>query len=143
MSDLTFEGQSFTLASKVGLMPLMKFAHIARQGVDANDMEGLVAIYDMLRNVIADEDWERFESHATTVRADGDDLMGLVQQAIQAISERPTERPSDSSDGPQTTSDSSAGDSSSRVIRRLEEQGRPSLALMVQQAQEQGSRASA
>lgn len=143
MSDLTFEGQSFALASKVGLMPLMKFAHIARQGVDANDMEGLVAIYDMLRNVIADEDWERFESHATTVRADGDDLMGLVQQAIQAISERPTERPSDSSDGPQTTSDSSAGDSSSRVIRRLEEQGRPSLALMVQQAQEQGSRASA
>ncbi|NUQ32421.1 MAG: hypothetical protein HOP99_06335 [Dermatophilaceae bacterium] len=143
MSDLTFEGQSFALASKVGLMPLMKFAHIARQGVDANDMEGLVAIYDMLRNVIADEDWERFESHATTVRADGDDLMGLVQQAIQAISERPTERPSDSSDGPQTTSVSSAGDSSSRVIRRLEEQGRPSLALMVQQAQEQGSRASA
>lgn len=140
---LTFEGRTFRLAGKVGLMPLMKFAHLAKQDVDANEMEGLVAIYDLLRSVIADEDWAGFEEHASLMRADGDDLMDVVTQAIEAISARPTDRPSDSSAGPSTTSPSSAESSSSQVIRRLEEQGRPSIALMVQQAEEFGSRASA
>jgi hypothetical protein len=143
VSDLQFEGQSFALATKVGLMPLMRFAHLAQKGIDAADMDGLVAIYDLLRNVIADEDWGRFEEHASVTRADGDDLLEVVKQAMAAISERPTDRPSDSSDGPQATSDSSADVSSSPVIHRLEQEGRPSIALMVQQAQEQGSRASA
>ena len=136
---LTFEGKPFKVAPKVGLMPLMKFAKLAKQGVDASDMDGLAAIYDLLRSVIADEDWDRFEDHAALVRADGDDLMAVVSQAVEVISQRPTARPSDSSDGPSNASDSSAGDSSSRVIHRLEEQGRPSLALMVKQAE--GSRA--
>lgn len=123
-------------------MPLMRFAHLAQKGIDSNDMDGLVAIYDLLRAVIADEDWRRFEEHASVTRADGDDLLAVVKQAMALISERPTVRPSDSSDGPPATNVSSAGDSSSRVIHRLEQEGRPSLALMVQQ-REQASRVSA
>lgn len=141
MAELAWQGASFAVADKVGLMPLLKFAHLSKKGVDANDMEGLSAIYDLLRSVIADDAWDRFEEHATVVRADGDDLMEVVSQAIEVISARPTDGPSDSSDGPQTVSESSADDSSSRVMHRLEQEGRPSLALMVQQAQ--GSRASA
>lgn len=140
---LTFAGKPFKVADKLGLMPLLRFAHLAKQGVDSDDMEGLVAIYDLLVNVIAPEDWEAFEQHAVDVRAEGDDLMLVVTQAIEMISSRPTERPSVSSDGPGRTSPSSPGDSSSRVIRRLEKEGRPSIALMVRQAQEHVSRASA
>lgn len=136
MAEVEFEGATFQLADKVGLMPLMRFAHVARSGVDANDMAGLAAIYEMLQSVIVDEDWERFEEHATKVRADGDDLNEVVKQAIELISQRPTEGPSDSSDGPKLTSVSSADDSSSRVIHRLEQEGRPSVALMVQRAQQ-------
>ena len=120
---LSFEGASFRVASKVGLMPLMKFAHLAKKGIDASDMDGLDAIYQLLRAVIADDEWDRFEDHASSVRADGDDLMGVVSQAIEVISQRPTARPSDSSDGPPVTSVSSADDSSLRVIGRLEGQG--------------------
>lgn len=142
MSDLTFHGEGFRLADRIGLMPLMRFAHVARKGVDSNDMEGLAAIYDMLQVVFADDDeWVRFEELATRVRADGDELMGVVKDAMQVISERPTSEPSDSSDGPPITSGSSAGGSSSPVIDRLQESGRPDLALIVDQAQR--SRASA
>lgn len=142
-ASLTFEGRSFRVADKVGLMPLMKFAHLAKQGVDANNQDGLVALFDLLRSVIADEAWSAFEEHASLVRATGDELLEVVKDAIAVIAQRPTVRPSDSSDGPPTTKDTSAVGSSSRVIHRLESEGRPSLALMVQQAQEHGSRASA
>lgn len=140
---ITFAGKPFRVAEKVGLMPLLKFAHLAKLGVDGDDMEGLVAIYDLLVNVIDPVDWDAFEQHSIEVRASGDDLMEVVTQAIQAITARPTVRPSDSSDGPARTKDSSPDDSSSRVIRRLEKEGRPSIALMVRQAQEHGSRVSA
>lgn len=143
MPEIQFEGESFELASKVGLMPMMRFAHLAQKGLDSNDMEGLAAIYDLLRAVIADDAWGRFQEHAVATRADGDDLLAVVSQAVATISERPTNRPADSSDGPTTTSPSSAGGSSSRVVRRLEEQGRSDLALLVQNSQEFGSRASA
>lgn len=140
---LTFAGKPFKVADKLGLMPLLRFAHLAKQGVDSDDMEGLVAIYDLLVNVIAPEDWEAFEQHAVDVRAEGEALMAVVTQAIGLIAQRPTERPSDSSDGSPTTRGSSTDDSSSRVIRRLEKEGRPSIALMVRQAQEHASRVSA
>ena len=135
MSELTFSGETFRLADKVGLMPLMRFAHVSRRGVDSNDMEGLAAIYDLLKQCLADEEWDRFEDHATDVRADGDDLLAVVSQAIEAIAARPTSEPSDSSDGPTHTSGSSADGSSSPVIARLVERGRPDLAVIVDQAQ--------
>jgi hypothetical protein len=133
-ATVEFAGRTFRVADKVGLMPLMRFAHIARQGVDASDMDGLAAIYDLLRSAIADEDWRAFEDHATDVRADGDELLAIATEAIQVVAARPTVEPSDSSDGQPTASRSSADGSSSEVIARLEAQGRPSIALMVQQA---------
>lgn len=138
---IEYAGERFALADRIGLMPLMRFAHLARTGVDSDDMEGLDAMYALLRQCFTDEAWTKFEDAATRQRADGEELMGVVKQAIEAIAARPTGRPSDSSDGPESTSESSAGDSSSPVIDRLERQGRPDLALIVAQAEE--SRASA
>lgn len=133
---ITFAGEEFEVADKIGLMPLMRFAHLARAGVDADDMEGLDAMYSLLRQCLTDDAWLRFEDAATRSRADGDELMAVVKEAIAVMTARPTGRPSDSSDGPQIMSENSADDSSSQVIARLERQGRPDLALMVTQAQE-------
>ena len=141
MSDVTFGGESFTVADRIGLMPLMRFAKHAQAGVDANEMAGLAALLDLLEQCIAPQDWQRFNDHADKVRADGDQLMVVVKDVIEVLSARPTSRPSDSSDGPSTTSVSSAGDSSTQVITRLEAQGRPDLALIVSMREE--SRASA
>lgn len=135
MAELAFAGESFELRERLGLMPLMRYAHAAAQGLDTRDMEGMAAMYDMLKAVIAPSDWARFQQAAAESYADGDQLFDVINEAIRTISARPTSRPSDSSDGPPPESDSSADDSPSQVIARLEREGRPSLALMVQQAQ--------
>lgn len=136
MRDVEFLGERFAISDAVGLMPLMRFAKVAKTGVDSDEMEGLVAMYDLIEQCLATEEWERFQTHATAKRADGEQLMAFVAKVIGELTERPTQRPSDSSDGPSSTGQSSTDDLSSRVKARLEEQGRPELALMVVQAEE-------
>lgn len=144
MADVDFAGESFRTADRIGVMPLMRFAKVAQAGVDANEMAGLAAMYDLLEQCIDPADWLRFQAHADKVRADGDELMAVVKAVIEALSDRPTSRPSDSSDGPSTTSTSSLADSSSQVIVDFERKGRPQLAAQVLLAQQaRASRASA
>lgn len=129
---VTFQGAEFGVADKIGLMPLMKFAVIAKAGVDSGDQEGLVAIYNMLEQCIADDEWDAFEDHANKTRAGDEELLQVVKDVMEILSERPTSRPSDSSDGPKETAPTSAEDSSSlEVVRRLKSQGRSDLAMAV------------
>lgn len=129
---VTFMGAEFAVASKVGLMALMKFAHIAKQGVNSSDQEGLAAMYDLLQQCIADEEWGLFEAHANKTRADDEELLQVIKDVMEILSQRPTSRPSDSSAGPQQTAPTSAEDSSSlEVVRRLKSQGRPDLGMAV------------
>ena len=129
---VTFNGAEFAVATKIGLMPLMRFAKIAKAGVDSADQDGLAAMYDLLQQCIADEDWYAFEAHADKTRADDEELMQVIKDVMAILSERPTSRPSDSSAGPQQTAPISAEDSSSlEVVRRLKSQGRQDLAMAV------------
>jgi hypothetical protein len=45
-------GERFRLAEGVALMPLMKFALAARGGLNTDDMAGLVALYDVIRDCV-------------------------------------------------------------------------------------------
>lgn len=127
---VTLAGESFRVAEKVGLMPLLKFSHAAN--LRADDERAYAAMYEILRDVIleaeepcgkcpdcktagrdasardctfADEgDWVRFQQHAVDCKADADELLDVVAQAIKVIAARPTESPSSSSNGRQTTS---------------------------------------
>jgi hypothetical protein len=160
MRSVDFLGAEFAIADKVGLMPLLRFAHAAKSGLDSADLEGMAAMYDMLRQCIADEavyvrdgrpidkpaevdesvtklgGWAEFEAHATKAKADDEDLMGVVQRVMTLLSERPTSQPSDSSDGPQQIAPTSEADSSSlAVVRRLKSTGRPDLAMAVVRSQ--------
>ena len=134
--DLTveFAGEEFAMADRIGLMPLMRFAKTAKAGADTQDLDGLVAMYDLLEQCIDPADWPRFQETANRERADGEQLMAVVGKVFQALAARPTRRSSDSSDGPTTTPANSAGDFSSQVVERLEQQGRPDLALVVEMA---------
>jgi hypothetical protein len=136
VSDVEFCGERFRMAERVGLMPMMRFAKVAKAGVDSDDLDGLAAMYDLLEQCIADDEWARFQAHADKTRADGDELMRVVKDVFEVLSARPTRRPSGSSDGPQTTEPSSTGDSYSQVIAREEAAGRPDRALILVQAQE-------
>lgn len=141
MSDrsIEFAGESFAVADKIGLMPLMRFAHLADSGVDSEDMAGLAAMYDLLEQCIAEQDWSRFQRAATKSRADGDDLMAAVQAAIAVISERPTGRPSDSSAGLTVIEPKSESEPVSSVqpelqlVRELELAGRADKAEFIVQ----------
>jgi hypothetical protein len=143
VADVEFAGERFATADKIGLMPLMRFAKVAKAGTDSGDMEGLAALYDLLQQCVAPEDWARFEAAADRSRADGEELMKVMSDVMEVMAKRPTSRPSDSSAGPTITPPSSEGDSSSRVARRLEQEGRPDLALVVELAAESRSAISA
>lgn len=125
--------QEFEVAERIGSLPLMRFAKLARTGIGSDDFEGMAAMYDLLKSCIADHEWDRFEQVADADRVDGDVLFRVVQDTFAVLAGRPTSRPSDSSDGPGTTSPSSTDDSSSRVIARYESRGRGDLALLVSQ----------
>ncbi len=127
---ITLAGEDFRVAEKVGLMPLLKFSHAAN--LRSDDEKAYAAMYEILRDVIledeepcgkcpgckaaapdpvaadcafADEgDWERFQQHAVDSKADADQLLDVVSQAIKLISARPTESPSGSSNGRRDTS---------------------------------------
>jgi hypothetical protein len=109
-------GHSYRVAEKVGLMPLLKFAHAANEGIDSQDIEGLNAIYEMLNDCIHEKDWDRFQKEMTKEKAFVDDLLPVVQQAIQIISARPTGEPSDSSTSSDSTTDGLTDDSSRGLV---------------------------
>jgi hypothetical protein len=125
---------------------MLDFAELATGGVDENSIEGLAVVKGFLRDVVVEADWAAFwrsarKNHAT-VRGD---LMPIIVQVITGEAARPTTRPSDSSDGPASTPESSEPVSSSpdippaepvklRAVQRLEDEGRPDKALMVQMA---------
>jgi hypothetical protein len=73
----------------------------------------------------------RFEAAADKARASGDELMQVVKDAFELLSARPTGRPSDSSDGPTIIEPNSEDASYLRVVKRLEDEGRPDQAYMV------------
>lgn len=132
---ITLAGRDFRVAEKVGLMPLLKFSHAAN--LKTTDERALAAMYQILRDVIkeadkpcgectgckeaaggpsardcltADQgDWEAFEEWAVECKADADELLDVVSEAIKVISARPTSSPSGSSDTSPRTSRKSKG----------------------------------
>jgi hypothetical protein len=114
---IEFLGEHFWLASRVGLMPLLKFSNAANKGVDSADPVGLGAMYSVIRDCIVDVDpdtrepieaslkeWARFEELAIEAKADDRDLLDFVNKAIAVVTARPRSQPGSSSAGPPTTS---------------------------------------
>jgi hypothetical protein len=140
----------------VSLLALMKFATIgdrAQKNPDGvSEMQAMSALYTLLRSCIHEEEWDAFEDHANQVGAGIEELQRVVADAQQAHAKRPTQLPSGSPGGQPPTAPSSAAGSSPPassirqgdvgVQRRLEAQGRPDLALVVQRAREQSTTSS-
>lgn len=144
-NSIEFMGKRFGLAESIGLMPLLKFAHAAKSGLTSDDMEGLNAMYLLIRScidrsqvqardpetgapVFEDEtgapvwdgpsQYDLFEAHAIDTLADGEDLSDLINRAVQVVSARPRKRRGGSSASSPQTSESSRESSSSPGIRR-------------------------
>jgi hypothetical protein len=133
-----FLGERFRLADGVALMPLLAFANASKEGLDSDDMEGMAALYALIRDVVdqtreqktgehgeplfevdgetpqwaGPSEWQRFERHAIIKRADGDDLMDFVGRAMSVMSARPRKRREVSSATSPRTSEKSKAASS-------------------------------
>lgn len=137
-----FLGQKFRLAERIGIMPMLAFGMASKAGLDSEDMDGLAAMYRLIRSVIhrpalvddhgqrvVDEngktlrdesEWLRFEQVAEDELAEGEDVMEFVNQAMEVMSARPRKRRSISADTSPRTSQKSRDGSSSPGTRVLE-----------------------
>jgi hypothetical protein len=105
--------ETFTVSSRIGVVPLAEWIEAARSGLDTAVDDGIVAMKNLLADVVIDEDRERVLEVAKRLRMNGDDLMPVVRGVWRALGERPTKEPSDSADGSSTTTPSSREPSSS------------------------------
>lgn len=134
-------GRWFRHAESIGAMPLLSFAKISKQGVDANSLDGMVAIHDLLvdcifqgrescgdceacndepaRSMDCDQfdagDWESFKEHANRHKVEGDELMGVVKVVIESLARGRTGSPSASASGSRPTTPSSTASSSAKA----------------------------
>jgi hypothetical protein len=135
----------------VSLLALMKFATIAKSGKTSDDMEGLAALYTLLRTCIADDAWDAFEDHANAVGADGEATDAgrhrrgdggrrppyTAALAARRVGRRQPGRARRPARPRRRRPPVRQGDP--RVQQRLEDQGRPDLALVVKRAREGAS----
>lgn len=137
---IEFLGKRFRLAERVGLMPMLAFAAASKKGLDSDTMEGLAAMYALIRDVldqtrpqehdadgkpVFDDDgsprwggpseFMRFEAHCYDEQADGEELMKFISDAMSIVSARPRKRREISSGGSPRTSEKSKAVSSSRA----------------------------
>lgn len=126
---LEFFDEKFRLADRVGIAPLVKFGNAANRGLDSDDMEGLAAMYSLIRSVIhrpplLDDDgkqqvdengkklrdereWHRFMDLAEDEAAEGEEVMDFVNRAMEVMAARPRKPREISSGGSRRTSESS------------------------------------
>jgi len=112
----TFMDKEFRLAEKVGLMPLMRFAHMASTGMDTDEdfMTAMASIYEMIKDVIHEDEWPSFQQHAIDTKAGETELLSVVSQAVEIMTSRPTEPGSDSSQSAQQNTQPSTATLSER-----------------------------
>lgn len=99
-----------------------------------NVVKGATAAQVLMSRVIHEDDFDTFWKLTLKNRQTTVDLMGLVSKIVEAQADRPTKQSSDSSVGRKRTAASSKAVSSS--VERLEDSGRPDLALVHEQALE-------
>lgn len=134
--DSTFGwlGETFRVHPDLTDLNLVAFLDRAGQVDEADETTAMALVTGQLRGLVHPDDWDAFIAHSIAQRQHYVDLMVLMKGLIEAVSDRPTKRRSDSPGGRRKTPGKSKGPSSSRVIKRLETAGRPDLALAVVQA---------
>lgn len=139
-NSITFLDKRFRLAERIGLMPMLAFAAASKRGLDSADMEGLAAMYALIRDCldqtrtqavdgdgkpVSEEDgspryegsseWMKFEQHCYAEQATAEELMEFIGKAMSVVAARPQKRRETSSGGSPQTSPKSKDASSLRA----------------------------
>jgi len=127
-----FCGQKFGVVDETSSLPMMRLAH-ALYDPAITQTETMGRAYALLQHCVVPADWPRFEALAEARKAKYQDLTRIAYKIYGVRSARPTQRSSDSSDGPPTTMGNSSPDSSSPDSGQgsVVPLGRPDLAGLV------------
>ncbi len=122
--DIEFLGERYKLAEPddIGLLPIMEFAEAAADGIGDEDPRGVAAMYLVLKEMIAADQWRAFRRAALDGHANKA-LLDAVTQAMEQLNARPTSAPSGSSSSPPAVSANSKAASSGKVPEAFRKAG--------------------
>ena len=130
--DLAFGYFGATIRVHPDLSELVLVDMFAGMGGGENGTEAFTAITGMADALVHPDDAAEFRARSRANRQTTEDLAQLAVKLVEALTDRPTLQPADSSGGLPTTVMSSGGDSRSEALKRLE--GRPDLQVAVLRA---------
>lgn len=100
------DGVEFEAEGNISTMDLAEFARLATSGVDSGSAKGIAILADVYLSLLGETTYERFREHCRKHGTDGGVLVEILGGMISEAADRPTSRPSDSSDGPTSDPDS-------------------------------------
>lgn len=101
LPSVEFEVDGVTFAgAAISPLDLAEYARLARMGIDSDNVAGAAIIADVFLGVLGEQTYQKFRDHCRRHGTDDGDLVKILQGILEDAGQRPTERPSDSSDGP-------------------------------------------
>ncbi|NUW45541.1 hypothetical protein [Nonomuraea rhodomycinica] len=94
------DGEVFTGEGSVSMMDLSEFARLASVGMDTTDPRAGAILADIYLALLGENEYQRFRAHCRRNGTDGETLMNILGDLASEEADRPTDRSSDSSDGP-------------------------------------------
>lgn len=98
MGAVELNGETFALRAKVPPFVTMAFARATRDSTGASEMDKMAAMLDLLEGALRKDEWPRFFKMASDIEEE-DDLFAVVNAVFEALADRPTGQPSESSAG--------------------------------------------
>ncbi|MDX3100443.1 hypothetical protein [Nonomuraea angiospora] len=95
--------------SNVSVLDLSEYARLAQQGVTAESSEGAAILADVFSGLLG-SNYQRFRLHCRKNGTEPGVLVEILRDLISDAAQRPTQRPSDSFDGPPP------GEATSKVV---------------------------
>jgi hypothetical protein len=88
----------------ISVLDLSEYARLATQGVDSDSPEGMAILADVYSGLLGGS-YQKFREHCRKNGTGSDVLVNIIGDLITDAADRPTNRPSDSSDGPTNDAD--------------------------------------
>lgn len=103
MPEFTYFGESFRFSESVDPFAITEFAELLEDSESEAQLRGFAVTWRLALSCVAEEDQARFRQVSRKNKATAQAYMQVFREWTADESERPTTRPSDSSDGPSVT----------------------------------------
>lgn len=126
--EFELDGVVFTSDGNLALMDISEFARLANEGMDTDSPKGLAIIAELFLALLGETTYQRFRRHCREHGTGEDVMVAIIGELLTEEADRPTVRPSDSSDGPTATPDTVTVVSFSRAtVEQQEKQEEPQV----------------